>query len=63
MSTETDREFELTAKRDKILDTMGELKVHHYLTSRTEVTEEDKIFAEYQQQVDDINKEIKTLRN
>ena len=47
-STPTDRQLELIEKRNKLIDEQETLKVHHYRTEGTVLTDEDKKHGELQ---------------
>jgi len=54
----TERLLELIEKRNKLIDEQATLKVHHYRTEGTVLTDEDKKHDELQLQIDAINDDL-----
>ena len=49
----------LIAKRNQLLDQQECLRVHHYRTSETVLTDEDRTYDAIQKEIDKINAAIK----
>ena len=53
-----DKQTELMAARDKLIDQQENLKVHHYRSQITTLTAEDRKYDQLQVQIDAINNEL-----
>ena len=56
----TEFDLKIMAERDKLIDRQSGLKVHHYRTKNTALTDADKEYDTLQVQIDDLNKKLLT---